>query len=371
MRLTPSAAACVLAAIALLFSGYRLGKTAPTSQEIVFNIQAQTVLNGKPSLFFRINDDTSLQPLAVYLNAAVRVARASANSGRIVSAIAGAINVALVYVIVHLLTEQMLAAAIAALILLFTPAHAALSIRGTDALLPATLIVGWLYGALRFFKLDSLGTLTFAAAMAGLLAYSHASGPLTSILLWILTLTVAFRRNRERLLVATAIFAAAWLPAVAWFYLHPNVYPETFGRWFVFKAHLRNPLDGVRAFFNPNTLGTRASLYWGFWDPSWLFLKVFLAAPLCLVAVARARHISRHAVPLIVGSALIVPLAGATFGVPQYLDDASAVLPVLTILAGLGFDQLVALVTRRRPLEDDEAAAAADGWYRDDIAPRP
>ena len=53
----------------------------------------------------------------------------------------------------------------------------------------------------------------------------------------------------------------------------------------MFAAHLRNPIDGLLAFFNPNTLGTRAALYWGFWDPSWLFFRAGdAAAPLLMIA---------------------------------------------------------------------------------------
>ncbi len=56
-----------------------------------------------------------------------------------------------------------------------------------------------------------------------------------------------------------------------WFFRHADTYADTFGRWFVFAAAPADPLDGLRAFFNTGTLGNRASLYWGFWDPSWLF----------------------------------------------------------------------------------------------------
>ena len=55
----------------------------------------------------------------------------------------------------------------------------------------------------------------------------------------------------------------------------------------MFAAHLRIPLDGVRAFVNPGTLGNRASLYWGFWDPSWLFfITANWPAPLLLIFAA-------------------------------------------------------------------------------------
>jgi len=370
MRLTPIAAACLLAGIALLFAGYRIDRLPPTNDELVFNVQAETIRSGKPALFFHVAGEKWVQPLAVYANAALRTVGAGRRSGRIVSAIAGAIDVALVFLIVNLITQRAWIAMIAAVILIFTPAHAALSIRGTDALLPSPLILGWLYGVLRFFRFDSIRTLTVAAVLLGLVAYAHQAGPLTAVFLWALTLAVAFRRNRARLLAATLAFAGVWVPAVAWFYLHPDIYPDTFGRWFVFAAHIRNPFDGLQAFINPNTLGTRASMYWGFWDPSWLFFTsadepqplLLIAAPLIAVAAFRwpMSIASREAAALVIGTALIVPLAGATFGVPHYIADAAAVLPILAVLAGIGVDQLVSLVVPRRPLDDDVAVTAIE-----------
>ncbi len=210
-------------------------------------------------------------------------------------------------------------------------------------------------------------------------AYSHPALPLTAALLWVLTLAVARHRNRLRLFVATAVFAAAWLPAGVWFLRHPDTYADTFGRWFVFAAHLRYPLDGLRAFMNPGTLGNRASLYWGFWDPSWLFFGtrdsaaplLMIAAPLMVLGVLRCqRHLARDTAALVIGSALIAPLTGATFGVPHYLADAAVVMPLLALLAALGVEQLVRLRTRR-PLEDGVAVGTVDRWDDDGALPPP
>ena len=369
MRLQPIVAACVLAVIALLISGYRLGSATPTAEEITLNMHAQTVLNGKPSLFFHTSEEKWVEPVPVYLNAAARAVGARATSGRIVSAITGAISVALVFFIALLITERTWIAGIAAVVLMFTPAFLALSIRGNESMVLATLILSWLYGAIRFFKSDSLNALIAAAVALGLTAYAHPAGPLTAVFLWVLTIAVAYRRNRVRLLSGTAAFAAMWIPALAWFVLHRDTYPDTFGRWFVFAAHLRNPIAGALAFINPNTLGNRASLYWGFWDPSWLFFSseqspaplLLLTTPFIVFAIVRwPTHGIRDVAWLVIGSALIVPLAGASFGVPHYIGDAAALLPILAILTAVGVDELVRLVAPRRPLEDDVPVTAID-----------
>jgi hypothetical protein len=179
---------------------------------------------------------------------------------------------------------------------------------------------------------------------------------LTAVFLWLLTLVVARRRNPARLMIATAVFGAAWLPAAVWFLRHADTYPDTFGRWFVFGAHLRSPIDGLRAFFNTGTLGLRASTYWGFWDPAWLFIStpesgaplLTIAAPLIALGLLRGtRHISRDAATLLVGAVLLVPLAGATFGMPRYLSEAMAVMPMLTVFVALGAMELVSLARPR------------------------
>lgn len=369
MRPQPIVAALLLAGISILVAAYYLRAPSPTAQEVTFNMHAQSVLNGKPAMFFHTAGDQWLQPLPVYLNAAVRAVSPRATSGRIVSAIAGGVNVALVVLIVLLITDRIWIAIAAGALLIVTPSHIALSIRGTDAMLLSTLILSWLYGVVHFLKFDSLRTLVVAAVLLGLAVYAHQSGPLTAAFLWLLTLAIAYRRNRIRLFTATAAFALMWVPAAAAFLMQPATYPDTFGRWFVFAAHLRNPIDGVLAFINPGTLGNRASMYWGFWDPSWLFFTspdgpaplLLIAAPLIAVAIVRwPTHGTRDAAALVIGSALIVPLAGASFGVPHYIADAAAVAPILAVLAGVGVNELVRLVVPDRPLEDDVTVTAIE-----------
>lgn len=378
MRLKPIVAAGVLAGLGILLAGYFLGSGEPAPAELAFNRQAQSVLSGNTPLFFHAGGETWLQPIAVYANAAFRAASAGPTAGRIASAIAGAADIALVFLIAHAIAGTAWAAFAASLMLLVTPAHLAASVSATDAIFPALLILLWLYAVLSFLKRDSPRALNGAALALGLCVYAQASGPLTALFLWMMTLAISRRRNRTRLATSTAIFIVMWLPAAGWFFLHPESYPDTFGRWFVLKAHLRNPLDGLKAFFNPNTLGQRASFYWGFWDPSWLFFSSegvlaplpLLSAPFLVIAVARARHLARVAMSLLIGATLIVPLAGATLGRPHYILDAIAVLPLLAILVGLGVDQLVAVITRRKPpVEDDVPMSSSDGWHDDDALP--
>ena len=137
---------------------------------------------------------------------------------------------------------------------MLTPAFWSFAQRGTDAMIPVPFLLLWLLSVLRFLKGDAFGTLALAAAMLGISTYTHLAAPLTALFLWGLTLVVARRRNPTRVIAATAVFGAAWLPACVWFMRHADAYPDTFGRWFVLAAHLRTPFDGLRAFFNTGTL---------------------------------------------------------------------------------------------------------------------
>jgi hypothetical protein len=347
-----------------------------TTEESKFNNRAQSIRAAMPPLFFHLRDEHWVQPIGVYANAAVRAIGGDDVSGRIASVVVGAINVALVYLIAQLLTGRTLVGIFAAVILMFTPAHWSIAQLGTDAIVPVPLVLLWLWGSLRFFNRDK--GLPIAAGALGLSVYSHPTGPLTAVFLWLLTLIVSRRRNPMRLVVATLIFGVAWLPAAAWFYRHPDTYADTFGRWFVFAAHLRNPIDGLLAFFNLNTLGTRAALYWQFWDPSWLFFRdddvpaplLMIAAPFIGIGLYRCvRLVSRESGALVIGALAVVPLAGATLFVPHYITEAASVLPILALVAGLGVDQLIALV-RRRPLEDRVNVGAVEGWHPDQLMPR-
>ena len=316
--------------------------------------------------------------VAVYANRAMRAAGGDDMAGRIASAALGAADVGLVFLIAHLVTGRAWIGIVAALLLMATPAHWSLAQRGTDAIFPAPLVLLWLWNALLFLKRDSMRSLATAAAALGVCVYSHPAGPLTAAFLWALTLVVARRRNRVRLFTATLVFGAAWLPAAWWFFRHPDTYADTFGRWVVFAAHVRDPIAGLQAQINSNTLGVRASLYWGFWDPSWLFFTARdAAAPLLLISlplivlgiVSCLRQADRSVSAILIGGALILPIAGATFGLPHYAPDAAAVFPVLALLSGLGVDYLAGLIGRRRPLEADEHPAVGD-WDSDHLMPR-
>ena len=157
--------------------------------------------------------------------------------------------------------------------------------------------------------------------------------------LW-LTMMVALwvvgRGKLRTLLIAAGTFLAMLVPLAVWFYLHPQTYLDTYGRWAIFAAHLRNPIDGFLAFMNRNTLGTRASAYWRLLDPSYLFFTsarstaplLMVSAPLIVAGIVRCARLAPNAPAIVMLAGLVVaPLAGSSFGEPQYIALALGLLP--------------------------------------------
>ena len=137
-----------------------------------------------------------------------------------------------------------------------------------------------------------------------------------------------------------------------WFAANPTAYPDTFGRWAIHAAHLRSPIEGITAFVNRNTLGTRLSLYWGFFDPSWLFLdgpastaaplrgaSPFLFATVVALVAGVSQRLRAGFLPMtliLLGGVTIAPLAASTFGGAHSIGDALVVVPLVTAVAAGG-----------------------------------
>ena len=353
MRLQPIITACLLAGVTLLLYGFRIAAEPLSAEETIFVEQARSVGPSTP-LFFHVRDERWLQPIAVYAQALVRVAGAGDMSGRIASAIAAAANVALVFAVVRLAGREWIAIA-AALLLLLTPAHWTYARLGTDAILPAPFVLVWLFGMLTYFRREQAWTLLLAGGALGLGTYAHQTAPLT--MAWLLALSViavAGSRGRGMRVLVTLVapYALLLLPAVVWFAQSPGTYMDTFGRWAVLAAHIRFPLDGLRAQINWNTLSNRASLFWSFLDPSFLFFAARGAAVAPMLAcsailiplgVLRVLAASEPGARIVQLSAAVVPVViASTFGQPKDLGNAVVLIVIAAVFAASGLESLKA-----------------------------
>ncbi|MDP2391566.1 MAG: hypothetical protein Q8N52_14665, partial [Acidobacteriota bacterium] len=101
-----------------------------------------------------------------------------------------------------------------------------------------------------------------------------------------------------------------------------------------------------------NTLGTRLSLYWGFFDPSWLFFdgpaspalplrgtSPFLFATAIALVAGVAQRLRGGFTPvtlLLLAGVAVAPLAASTFGSPHAIADFLVMVPLVVVLAACG-----------------------------------
>ena len=356
-RFRSIATAGVLAVLAFGLYASRIGTLPLSPAEIEVVAQADAVGSiaiGFP-LFFHVGDEHWLQPLAVYATALTRLATSSDLAGRLAAAVTGAVNVALMFVLCQRLLASTPAATGAALLLTLTPAHIVTATTGIDAIYPLPFVLAWLISLTIYFDSRERRFAAAGAFALGVGVYANPSAPLTMAFLLAVTL-VAICRSGRRDAASLAIPAAAFgLPLVvagAWLVANPSAYPDTLGRWAIHAAHLRSPIDLAKALVNWNTLGTRASLYWGFFDPSWLFfngppapasplrgLAPFLfATGLALVAGVsqRLRGAWSPVTLLLLAGLAVAPLAASTFGEAHAVVNAMVVVPLVVVLAAGG-----------------------------------
>jgi hypothetical protein len=351
MRLQPIVTACLLAGVTLLLYGFRIADAPLSAEETIFAEQARSVGQSAP-LFFHVRDERWLQPIAVYMQALARAVGAGDMSGRIASVTAGAVDVALMFAVVRLAGREWVAVA-AAFLLLLTPAHWTYARLGTDAIFPSPFVLAWLLGMLTYFRRHQAWAPVLAGAALGLGTYAHQTAPLTMGWLFVFSIiaVAATRGARMRALAwLAASYGAMLVPALVWFAQSPATYMDTFGRWAILAAHVRFPLDGLRAQVNWNTLSNRASLFWSFLDPSLLFFAArgatvapMLACSALLIPLGTLSVMasSERASRILWLSAAAVPvLIASTFGQPMDLGNATVMVVMGAALAAVGLESL-------------------------------
>ncbi len=343
-----------MAAVAFAFYAASPSTSSPSAGELELLAQAARLSDGGWRLFFQVADERWLQPIPVYLTALAGLVAPADLAARYATAAAGAVDVALMFVLVKRLFPHRLVPCGAALLMLATPAHYVHARSGTDAIFVLPFVLIWLICLTDYLR-DGRAVKAVAGALAlGAGVYAQPAAPLTMMFLMAVALTAmgaSGRLNARSAVISLAAFSAPLLLAAAWFAAQPQSYPDTFGRWAIHAAHLRFPLDGVRAFVNWTTLGTRVSLYWGFLDPSWLFFDgpsaamalrgsaPFLLATLVLLVPGvrwTLRQPSTGLRAVLLGGLAVSPLAASTFGEPHAIHSAMAIVPFMTVLATAG-----------------------------------
>jgi hypothetical protein len=364
IRLRPVATALLLALATAIFYGLAIGRQPIGPEEARILSHAQQPVAGVPPLLINTGDRW-LQPLGVYATTLAHVVMPGFFAGRWASVVIAAVNAGLIFLVGWRLFGGYLAAFAAAIVLILMPAHMTYGRQGIDAIYVVPFVLLWLYALLGFLRHDRASAIALAAAALGAGVYSTAAAPLTMAFLFLTMIAVLWSAGRRKLStygIALASFSAMLLPLAVWFALHPQTYLDTYGSWAIHPAHVRNPLDGVLAFINPNTLGTRASAYWGLIDPSFLFFSSaegraplhWATAPLIVLGIYRCVSKRTTASMLVLTGTVVAPMAGAGFGQPHYVVNALALLPFLALLAGYGLDFIREKITGPPPPEPVE-----------------
>jgi len=362
-RLRSIVTAGAIAGVTLILYGTRLGPPPPlSSDEAALYAHAQSLASsGRDTagqiapLFFQTSEETWLQPIPVYSTAAVLAVTSTAEWGaRFSTARVAALSALLIYLIGRRLFRRESLAISCSALLALTPALFAHARIAGDGPYPLPFVLVWLYCLLAFRDRPRTRLLVIAGVALGLGVYSQPGAPITMALLAVITVPALRASGHLTARTLTGFAAGFVLPLlvmVPWFISHPETYRDTMGRWAILQAHIRFPLDGLRAFVNWTTLGMRASFYWGFFDPSWLFFSgadragvlrgaapllwpLAVLVPLGISLTVKASDSATRI--LLTGGLLIAPMAAATLGVPHNIGQAMTVIPFAVLLAGFG-----------------------------------
>jgi 4-amino-4-deoxy-L-arabinose transferase-like glycosyltransferase len=298
-----------------------------------------------------------LPPLGVYPAALLRTIGLPAKVAVRLPAVAAAATTAvLVYVFALGLFRDVRTAVLAAALLTVSPAWLDFGRTAGGDLLMAALVLAWLIAVQRWRERPRFLVIVAGGIALGLAAWTQPAGVLSVPAYLAIGLVLMAPRADEWRMVAAALgcVAVPFLAYAVWFLSYPDSFLDTFGRWAIHPAHVRSPLDGVRAVTNWDVLARRAGDYWTYLNPTFLFGgSVFgpLMAPLMGVAwwrrqteeVARGRR-GGAAGPILAGL-LVAPLVAVLLDLPR---DAGLVVTMAPLGAVLAAPALVWLVDRLR-----------------------
>jgi hypothetical protein len=298
-------------------------------------------------------DGQWLQPLPVHLASAfVRTGLEPGIAARLVASTAWAVSVWLVYLVGVRLFVKPRAAVLAAALFAATPAGLTLAASGGAALTALPPLLAWFAAVASCLERPRRDVLALGAAALGLGVYTQPAGVLMAPIFLTTGLAALATRHREPALHLSAVtgLVVTLVPLVVWYWQHPGTWVETMGRWAVHLAHIRDPFQGLVAFARWDVAGRRASDYWHYFSPVYLFLTgtVFAAAVAALLPVGLAGcgdRMRRDGWWLVVMAWIAAPLAAALLDAPRSIALAVALLPIGALLAAGGVERLLATRT--------------------------
>jgi 4-amino-4-deoxy-L-arabinose transferase-like glycosyltransferase len=217
-----------------------------------------------------------LPPGIFYAAALVlKVLPLSESAIRLPIAIAGIIDVLLLYFIGRRLFQSETLAVLCALLLALTPAHLIHSRMAADYLLPLPFMLGWLACMLKYLD-EPRGSRVFAATLClGIGLYSYAGATLMMPIYLLMTVVVLMmvRASARAYLLGAAGFLLPALLFVPWFILHPTMIAAVLTKYDLNVAGNMTALQSARSLFTVHRIADQLALYWGFFNPRLLFFE--------------------------------------------------------------------------------------------------
>lgn len=251
------------------------------------------------------------------------------------TALIGVLNIVLMFFTARTLFRSTWAGVLAAVLLALTPIHFIRARLLLSPLYSIPFILAWLWSLARFDQHATSRRLIHACVWLALGMYSYLAAVVMMPIYLLMTVAAASRTLRRRgVILAAASFVLLLLPMALWYVTHPE----------------RN--SQIVSAYQLETAGSgaRLSLYWRFFDPSFLFVSgdpsmvnstrssglfpmAFAALlPIGLVALVR----SRSAMDLIIAAGfLTAPIVSVISGSIE-MNRVMFVLPFAVLVATYG-----------------------------------
>jgi len=259
-------------------------------------------------------------PAMIYVTAAALKVLPFTEAGvRMPTALVAVLDLVLIFFAAQALFKSPLAGALAAMMLMLAPVH---FIRGRLLLSPLysiPFVLAWLWALARFEEQPTPRRFVHACVWLGLGMYSYLAAVVMMPLYLLMTLAVAARSLRWRgIALAVITMMVCLLPMAAWYLTHPERNAQ------IVSAYQLST-GGIGA-----AIGRYTHLYWGFFDPSYLFMSgdasmvnstrtaglfpfaFALLLPIGLVALIRSRNVvDRVIVAGFLASPVVSVISGA------------------------------------------------------------
>ena len=303
------------------------------------------------------------QPVLFYLTAAeLLVVPLTEVSVRVVTVLIGLVNLALMYAIARRLFGTRGFAVIAIFMLALSPAHAIFSRIGLDYIAPVPFVLGWLWLFLVSLERDRKAIACATGVVLGVGCYSYVAAWALMPMLLVISWYIWWREKRVAPVFASGLgFLLPMLPLLVWLATHPETFSATLSRYHPYDTTHLSLLKGVKDMLTYNNLQERVSVYWDYFNPTFLFLVggtnmtastrnagVFLwpIAPLFVAGLGEvwARRRAAIGTVLLAGLAL-APLPAALLNERYAIQRALLLLPFIALISTFG---VVALWQQRR-----------------------